>query len=319
MSHLPPDQSPRSLSLPVLNAGIDLPPPGVDWLGDGLLQAPSRLSVLGLAVGGFAWGSAALVVGFAGFLLLDLLTRGLPHLSLSFLVDLPTRAGREGGIGPVLLSTAVVIGIAVAVAVPLSLGFAGALTELTRQGSAVSRWLGRCLDVLAATPSIVFGLFGDACFNRLLGLGPSLLAGGLTLACMVLPITTRLFQSGLTNLPPELRRSAEALGMRRTTTFLRVLVPSAAPALAAGVTLGLGRALAETAALLFTAGYSTRTPGSVLDPGRTLSVHVFELAMNVTGGGPHAYASAAVLVGAIVALNATTLLLTRLFFRGLHR
>ena len=317
-----PDPPPVTLGLPVLNAGVDLPPPGLpaaDWLGDGLLRRPRRLRPGSLLVGGFAGGSALLVAGFCVLLLADLARRGLPHLSWSFFTEAPADAGRAGGIAPVLVSTAVIVAVALLAAVPLSLGFAGALTELTRPGGWVGRSLRRALDVLAATPSIVFGLFGDALFNRVLGWGPSLLAGGLTLACMMLPVTTRLFESGLSGLPPELRRSAEALGLRRTTTFVRVLVPAAAPALAAGVTLGLGRALAETAALLFTAGYATRAPGSVLDPGRALSVHVFELAMNVTGGEPHAYASAAVLVGAIVGLNGLTLLATRGLFRGRGR
>jgi phosphate transport system permease protein len=81
------------------------------------------------------------------------------------------------------------------------------------------------------------------------------------------------------------------------------LLPAAIPGLLVGSILGLGRAFAETAALIFTSGYVDRMPESLLDSGRALSVHIYDLAMNVAGGNPNAYATAVVLVGLLFMIN----------------
>jgi len=104
--------------------------------------------------------------------------------------------------------------------------------------------------------------------------------------------------------PDDYRLAGAALGVTRTRLVARVLLPAAAPALVAGLMLGIGRALAETAALIFTAGYVDRMPSSLLDSGRALSLHVYDLAMNVPGGERNAYASALVLVGLLLAIHA---------------
>ena len=144
-------------------------------------------------------------------------------------------------------------------------------------------------------PSIVFGLFGNAFFCVALGLGFSILSGGLTLACMILPLMIRATEEGLRAVPQELRLGAAALGLGPAAVFWRLLLPVALPGLAVGLVLGMGRALAETAALLFTSGYVDRMPTSLLDSGRALSIHVYDLAMNVAGGEPRAYATALIL------------------------
>ena len=90
----------------------------------------------------------------------------------------------------------------------------------------------------------------------------------------------------------------------------------AASALGAGLVLGIGRALAETAALILTSGYVTRMPESLLDSGRSLSVHIYELTMNVPGGNPRAYATAAVLITLILIINAVAMMLSRLASGG---
>jgi phosphate transport system permease protein len=80
-------------------------------------------------------------------------------------------------------------------------------------------------------------------------------------------------------------------------------LPAAAPSIAAGMVLGVGRAMAETAALIFTSGYVDRMPESVFDSGRALAIHIFDLSMNVPGGDKSAYASALVLIVAIGVVN----------------
>ena len=188
----------------------------------------------------------------------------------------------------------------------MSLGTAIALTERIGQETSFARNVRRSLDVLAGVPSIVFGLFGNAFFAITLGFGYSILAGGLTLGCMILPILVRSCEQAITAVPAEYRYAAAALGMKRAATVFRVVIPAAAPALVAGLVLSIGRALAETAALIFTSGYVARAPRSLFDSGRSLSVHIYDLAMNVPGGGSRAYATACVLVMLLLAINLST-------------
>ena len=257
------------------------------------------------------WICAVLVMAIVGWLLADIAFRGMSHISVAFLTEEVTDAGRSGGIGPIILSTALILGVALAIAIPLSMATAIALTERIEQDTWFAQIVRRCLDVLAGVPSIVFGLFGNAFFAIFLGFGYSILSGGLTLACMVLPILVRTSEQAIVSVPSEYRFAAAALGLGRTATLFRVILPAAAPALVAGVLLGIGRALAETAALIFTSGYVTRRPSSLLDSGRSLSVHIYDMAMNVPGGSSQAYATACVLIGLLLGINVTTRLLLR--------
>ncbi|MCY7331768.1 MAG: phosphate ABC transporter permease PstA [Pseudanabaena sp. CAN_BIN31] len=249
------------------------------------------------------WLVASLVIGALFWLLSDILQHGLGQLNWQFLTTTPRNAGREGGIAPILISTALIILVCLGVSFPLGVGTAILLAEFSSQSSVFSRLVRLSLDVLAGVPSIAFGLFGNAFFSKTLGLGFSILSGGLTLACMVLPILIRSTQEGLRSAPEDYRRSGAALGLSRTAILWKLLLPAAMPALVVGILLGLGRAIAETAALIFTSGYVDRMPSSLLDSGRALSVHIFDLAMNISGGESHAYASALTLVIILVVIN----------------
>ena len=251
-----------------------------------------------------AWAVAAVVMLTAGWLVGGLVLHGLPRISWTFLTAPVQDAGRAGGIGPVIVATALLVAIAMATATPLALGAAVVISELAPTGGVAGAFVARSLDALAAVPSIVFGLFGNALWCKALGLGFSILAGGLTLACMVLPILTRAIVIGLRGVPRADRLAAAALGLSRTATLLHVLLPAARPALVVGLVLGIGRALSETAALIFTSGYVDRMPHSVFDAGRALSVHVLDLSMNVPGGGPNAYGTAVVLLGLLLVIDA---------------
>lgn len=120
---------------------------------------------------------------------------------------------------------------------------------------------------------------------------------------MVLPIIIRTTEESFRAITPDQRYAAASLGLSRTTTVWGILLPAALPGLLAGSLLGLGRAMAETAALIFTSGYVDRMPTSLLDSGRTLSIHIYDLAMNVAGGNAQAYATALVLVGLLLIIN----------------
>ncbi len=249
------------------------------------------------------WSSAVLVTAVFLWMLSDLVYHGLGQLSWEFLTSTPRDAGRGGGIGSIIVSTLLIVLVCIVVAVPISLGTAIFLAEFTSKGNLLGRLVRRSLDVLAGVPSIVFGLFGNAFFCKVLGLGFSILSGGLTLACMVLPIIIRSVEVGFREVPNDYRLGAAALGLSRASTLFHLLLPAAAPGLAVGLVLGIGRAIAETAALIFTSGYVDRMPESVHDSGRALSVHIFDLSMNVPGGTPNAYAAALTLLVLLLVIN----------------
>lgn len=266
---------------------------------------------------GIAAAMAALAIaGFFGWILGDVVARGAPRLSLGFLLDAPRDAGRAGGIAPILVATAGILLVCMAVALPLGLGAAVYLAEVSSRGERLARIVRRSLDVLAGVPSIVFGLFGNAFFCVALGLGFSIVSGGLTLACMVLPVLIRTAEEGLRAVPQDTRHGAAALGLSRGRALTTLLLPAAAPALLAGLVLGIGRAVSETAALLFTSGYVDRMPRSLLDSGRALSIHVYDLSMNIPGGEGNAYASALVLVLLLAASSAASAWISRRWEAG---
>lgn len=256
----------------------------------GLLAAAATLTVVALGL----------------WILADLIRTGASSLSWTFLTRPPADAGRAGGILPIIVSTLWILGICLAVSLPLGVGSALLLSEFMRDNPRFADSLRLSLDMLAGVPSIVFGLFGNAFFSLALGLGFSILSGGLTLACMVLPILIRTVEAGLRAVPDDLRRAGAALGLGRAAVIGRVVLPAAMPGVVAGLTLGIGRALAETAALLFSSGYVDRMPRSWSDSGRALSVHIYDLAMNVPVGDRHAAAAALVLIVLLLAIHALT-------------
>lgn len=261
------------------------------------------------------YAAALLVAASFAAILWDIVSNGLSRLSWTFLTAEPRNSGRLGGIYPIIISTLLLLAVAIAVALPLAIGTAVLLVEFVRTDSVGARIVSVSLDILAGVPSIVFGLFGNAFFAIFLGFGFSILSGGLTLACMALPIMIRTTEIGLRAVPDDWRRGAAALGMTRSSALHHILLPAAAPAIIAGLMLGIGRAAAETAALVFTSGYVDRMPESLFDSGRSIAVHIYDLTMNVAGGERSAYAAALVLVGMLVVVNAIALSLSHYLLR----
>lgn len=263
----------------------------------------------------FVWACALIVCSAACLLLYSVVAAGVTQVNWAFLTEEPSDSGRSGGIAPIILSTVLIIGVCLLATIPLGLGTAIFLADNDSGKSKLAGGIRTALDVLGGVPSIVFGLFGNAFFCLALGMGYSILSGGLTLACMVLPIFVRVAESAIRNVAADHSRAAMALAMSQWTTTFRIVLPGALPGLLAAITLGLARALAETAALIFTSGYVTRYPESLSDSGRSLSVHIYDLALNVTGGNERAFAAASVLVILLLLINAVTHFATRRILR----
>ncbi|WP_437567743.1 phosphate ABC transporter permease subunit PstC [Sorangium sp. So ce542] len=248
------------------------------------------------------------IVGFV-------LERGIPHLSWTFLSAAPSDSGRGGGIFPMFVGTLAVTSLAVLLATPLGLGTAIFLTEYTREGR-LTRLLRFGAECLAGVPSILFGLFGFVFFVVTLGLGWSILAAGLTLAFMILPTVIRTSEEAIKAVPRVHREVSLSLGASKWQTIVRVVLPSAIPGIVTGVILGVGRSISETAAVIFTAGSSLprAVPTSLFDGTRTLSVHFYQLAREAISAD-NAYATAALLVVSILAINVVAYALMDRFMR----
>lgn len=252
-----------------------------------------------------------LMIAIFSYLISDIIIGGAQHLSWSFITDAPLDTGRSGGIAPILVSTGLILLICLMITIPFGIGSALFLSEYDTIAPRSAHFIRYCLDILAGMPSIVFGLFGNAFFCIVLGMGFSIVSGGLTLACMSLPLVIRLTEASFNQLPQNYRQGAAGLGMQKSTFIFSILIPSTLPAIGVALIIGTGRALAETAALIFTSGYVSRMPESVWDSGRAISVHIYDLAMNVPGGEANAYASACLLIFLLLFINGVTRWLTR--------
>lgn len=270
---------------------------------DHVINAASMLCTM-ILVAGFLWLLSAISIN------------GFGAISWEFIFNDPLDAGRKGGIWPVIISTLAVLAVCLAVTIPLGLICAFLLAESSQQHVGITKYLSKSLDVLASVPSIVFGLFGNAFFCVLLGMGYSILSGGLTLACMVLPLMIRLSEQSLRAIPQHYRLHASSLGLSKTTESARILLPIALPGITIAVVISTGRALAETAALLYTAGYVTRMPESLMDSGRVISLHIYDLALNVPGGSEHGYGTALILILLIFMLNGLLLGISNRLYAG---
>lgn len=237
----------------------------------------------------------------------DLLCKSQGHLTFEFLTLTPVRAGRAGGIFPILVSTFYVVTLSLCLSFPPALGCALLISDRRSIANSfvnsLRRYVSVALDGLTGVPSIVFGIVGNAVFCRYLEFGYSILAGSLTLGFMIWPYMTRAFEETFNSIPKDIYHQSLSLGISSYTYFSKVILRHSIPGLALGIVLALSRAIAETSALLFTSGYSDRLPESLMDSGRVISIHILDLAMNVTGGEQNAHASGLVLLILLLVIN----------------
>ena len=254
-----------------------------------------------------------LLVSSVGIIVLDILWKGLPSISLSFLLDSPRRSGAEGGIFPAIVGTVYLVTGAIAAALPLGIASAVYLSEYAKQGL-FTRGVRFAIITLAGVPSVVFGLFGLGLFVIFLGFGASVLAGSLTLACMILPTIIVASEEALQAVPRELREASLALGATRWQTIWRSVLPYSVSGIMTGSILGIGRAAGETAPILLTAAafFLPNLPQSPFDQVMALPYHLYILATQ----HPEAarvrgmqYGTALVLLVLVLGINMAAILL----------
>jgi phosphate transport system permease protein len=201
-------------------------------------------------------------VGSVGFG--ELFSNGFESFSNFFLTE-PGR-GLQGGIYNAFIGTLLLVSLATAVGVPLSVFGAVFINEYTRPGR-VRYVVEFTSDVLAGIPSIVFGAFGFAFLVVFMDLGMGLVSGGLTLAFMMIPTVLRTTQEALRAVPMSLREASLALGATKWSTTWNVTMRAAFPGVVTGILLAIGRVMGETAPLIFTSGGSLTTPTEIVGPG----------------------------------------------------
>jgi phosphate transport system permease protein len=258
------------------------------------------------------------VVAIIGYILLDILWNGLPVISWKFLTQMPERAGAAGGILPAIVGTFYLVTGTLIIALPLGIAAAIYLSEYAAQGRFV-RWVRLAIVTLAGVPSIVFGLFSLGLCGLFFKFGPSILAGNLTLACMILPTIIVASEESLQAVPRGFREGSLALGASKWQTICKNVLPYSIPGMLTGSILGVGRAAGETAPILLTAAafYLPHLPRSVLEQCMALPYHLYILATqhpDVALVRPMQYGTALVLIALVLGLNLGAILL-RVYFR----
>lgn len=234
------------------------------------------------------------------FLIAYILINGIPHISLDLFS--PNYTTDNVSLLPALFNTIIMTGLSLVIAVPFGIFSAIFLVEYAGRGNRFINVIRLTTETLSGIPSIVYGLFGMLFFVITLGWGMSILAGAFTLAIMILPLIMRTTEEALKSVPDSFREGSFGLGAGKLRTVFRIVLPSAVPGILAGVILAIGRIVGETAALIYTAGTVAEVPKNIMSSGRTLAVHMYNLASE----GLHmdkAYATAVILLVVVILIN----------------
>ena len=234
------------------------------------------------------------------FLIAYILVRGVPYLTPS-LFALEYNSDNVS-LMPAVVNTLLMILMSLLLAVPFGIFAAIYLVEYAKKGNKLVSVVRVTAETLSGIPSIVYGLFGMLFFVTTLKWSYSMLSGAFTLAIMILPLIMRTTEEALLAVPDSYREGSFGLGAGKLRTVFRIVLPSAIPGILAGVILGIGRIVGETAALMYTSGTVGKYAGP-MDSGRTLALHMYVLtseALHVN----EASATAVVLLVVVIGINA---------------
>lgn len=236
-----------------------------------LRRAKDKLAAAGL------WAVGALIMAVLAWFLVHILREGLPVLDLHFITARPKAVAAGGGVGPELFNTFYVTLLSLVFSLPIGIGAGIYLAEYAHPGR-LTDLLRLSVETLASVPSIVFGLFGLIVFVNTIGASFNILSGALTLSLLNLPVLVRVTEEAIRAVPASYREGSLALGATRWQTMRRVTLPSALESIITGVSLVAGRAVGETALLIYTAGLTVSRYAPDLNPfaaGETLAVRIW--------------------------------------------
>jgi phosphate transport system permease protein len=221
----------------------------------------------------------ALAIGLLAVLLVDVAVDGAGTLTWDFITSFTSISADQAGIQAALWGTVWLMGVCAVFIVPVGVATAIYLEEYADD----TKWYNRVVEVniqnLAAVPSIVYGILGLAFLVRgPLGLGPVILAGGLCLGLLVLPVVIIAAREAIRAVPPSIREGSMALGATQWQTIWRQVLPAAIPGIATGVILALARAIGETAPLIVVGAATVVTfnPGGIYDDFTAMPIQIFD-------------------------------------------
>jgi phosphate transport system permease protein len=251
-----------------------------------------------------------------------LVERAWPSLSVGFLLDVPTKGMREGGIWPAFVGTIYLVSLSLAVSAPIGILAAVYLNEYARDN-----WFNRVINLavinLAGVPSIVHALFGLGAFVYAARFGYSIISASLTLAIMTLPVIIASTREALASVPRSFREACWNVGATRWQTIRSVVLPNAISGILTGVILQVSRAAGETAPIMFTGAVFYKAvqkgdlfPYGLHDQCMALSMHLYTLSTQVPGVRESIpYATAVVLLGSVILVNAAAIVV-RVYLRA---
>jgi phosphate transport system permease protein len=254
---------------------------------------------------------------FLGFILYRVISQSIGWLSIRFLTSTLSIFPEKAGIYGVIMGSMLLMLVVIPVTLVLGVATAVYLEEYAGKG-----WLHNLIKTsianLAGVPSVIFGLLGLTVFGRYLGLGSSILAGGLTLSLLVLPIVVVASEEAIKAVPLFLRDASYALGATRWTTVWRVVLPTAMPGILTGNILALSRAIGETAPLVVLGipALILRTPTNLMDDFTALPIQIYYWTLDTVLKPEYANLAAAtiiVLLLLLFTLNAAAILIRRKF------
>ncbi|MEM2839419.1 MAG: phosphate ABC transporter permease PstA [Thermoplasmata archaeon] len=211
-------------------------------------------------------------------ILVDVLVKGLPQLSISFLTEnIPPPGDSRGGIGPAIVGSIFVICIGSAIGIPLGMMSGIYVSEYGQ--NRFGRFVRFMTEVLSGFPSIVIGIFSYLLLVTLLK-GTNAIAGGFALSIIMLPIVSRATEESLKLVPVSVREASLALGAPKWLTTLKVVLTHARAGIITGIVLSISRIAGESAPLLLTVGWTTFYPESLVEPVSTLPVLIYQFAIS---------------------------------------
>lgn len=244
-------------------------------------------------------------------LLVDVVLDGLPWIRPELFTEFPSRFPDKAGLRSALQGTVWLIAITAVLSVPIGLGAAIYLEEYARENR-LTRFIEINISNLAGVPSIIYGLLGLGLFVRSLDLGRSVLAGGMTMALLVMPTVIVASREAIRAVPLSMRQASFALGATKWQTVRNHVLPYAAPGILTGVILAMSRAIGETAPLitigaLTYVAFDLRGP---LDIFTVLPIQIFNW-VSLPQKEFHGLAAAGIMILLVVLLsmNATAILL----------
>lgn len=269
----------------------------------------------------YFWLAGFSIIGLLVWVLYRILSAGLPHLSWDFITGLPENIMPGGGVGPMLFNSFYILFLSLVFSLPVGFG-AGIYLAVYAKKNRLTEFIRISVEALASVPSIVFGLFGFLLFVQFFNLKISVLSGSLALALLNLPVLVRVTEGAFRTVPHSYWEASLALGSTRWQAIRKVLFPAALPSLITGITLVAGRALGESAILIYTAGLSVSRNFPELNPfamGETLAVHLWYVQSEalVPDAKQIAAGSAALLLLVVLAFNLLIGILSRIIQKRL--